>query len=47
MRVLYHPNKENVVEDAFSRLFIGSVAHIKDDKKKLVRDVRRLSQLDI
>ena len=41
--VLYHPGKANVGADALSRLLMGSVAHIEDDKKELVRDVHRLS----
>lgn len=31
MSVHYHPNEENMVENALSRLSIGSVAHIDDD----------------
>ncbi|WMV29802.1 hypothetical protein MTR67_023187 [Solanum verrucosum] len=47
MSVLYHPNKENVVADALSRLSIASVAHIKDRKKDLFQDVHRLVGLDV
>ncbi|WMV49802.1 hypothetical protein MTR67_043187, partial [Solanum verrucosum] len=32
MSVLYHPKKANMVADALSRLSMGSVAHIEDDK---------------
>ncbi|WMV58603.1 hypothetical protein MTR67_051988 [Solanum verrucosum] len=39
MSVLYHPDKTNVVADALGRLSIGSVAHIEDENKELVRDV--------
>ncbi|WMV41422.1 hypothetical protein MTR67_034807 [Solanum verrucosum] len=45
MRFLYHPRKANVVADALSRLSMGSVAHIEDDKKELVQDVHRLVRL--
>ena len=31
--VHYHPGKENVVADALSRLYIGSVAHVEEEKK--------------
>ena len=31
--VLYHPGKENVVSYALSRMSMGSVAHVPDDKK--------------
>ena len=32
MSVLYHPKKANVVADAFSRVSIGSLTHVVDDK---------------
>ncbi|WMV09041.1 hypothetical protein MTR67_002426 [Solanum verrucosum] len=35
MIVLYHPVMANVVADALSRLYMGSVAHIDDDRKEL------------
>ena len=47
MRVLYHPGKPNVVTDALSRLTMGSVADVEDEKKKLVRDVHRLARLGV
>ena len=37
----------NVVEDALSLLSIGSVAHVKKDKRELICDVHRLSQLRV
>ncbi|WMV09384.1 hypothetical protein MTR67_002769 [Solanum verrucosum] len=37
----------NVVADALSRLSMGSVAHIDDDKKELVREVHRLAHLGV
>ncbi|KAH0765186.1 hypothetical protein KY285_001057 [Solanum tuberosum] len=43
MSFLYHPGKTNVVADALSRLSMGSVAHIEEDKKIFVRDVHRFS----
>ncbi|WMV25188.1 hypothetical protein MTR67_018573 [Solanum verrucosum] len=43
MSVLYHSGKVNVVADALSRLSMGIVAHVEDDKKELVRDVHRLA----
>ncbi|WMV08774.1 hypothetical protein MTR67_002159, partial [Solanum verrucosum] len=45
--VLYHHKKANVVADALSRLSMGSVAHIEDKKKELVRDVHRLARLGV
>ncbi|WMV30001.1 hypothetical protein MTR67_023386, partial [Solanum verrucosum] len=47
MSVLYHPNKANVVADALSRLSIGRVAHIQEEKKEVVRDVHRLARLGV
>ncbi|WMV25524.1 hypothetical protein MTR67_018909 [Solanum verrucosum] len=47
MSVLYHPDKANLVVDVFSCLSMGSVAHIKNGKKELVRDVHRLVRLGV
>ena len=47
MSVLYHPGKANVVADALSRVSMGSVAHIEDDKKELLRDVHRFAHLGV
>ena len=43
MSVHYHPRKANVVADALSRLYIGSVAHVGEKIKDLVKDVHRLA----
>uniref|UniRef100_M1BW27 Gag-pol polyprotein n=1 Tax=Solanum tuberosum TaxID=4113 RepID=M1BW27_SOLTU len=47
MSFLYHPDKANIVVDALSRLSMGSVAHVEDEKKELVCDVHRLAQLGV
>jgi len=47
MSVLYQPDKVNVMADAISWLAIGSVAHIEEDKKELVRNVHRLARLGV
>ncbi|WMV33705.1 hypothetical protein MTR67_027090 [Solanum verrucosum] len=47
VNVLYHPDKANVVADALSRLSMGSVAHVDDESKELVRDVHRLARLGV
>ena len=43
----YHPGKANVVADALSRLSIGSVAHVEEERKELVKDAHRISRLGI
>ena len=45
--VLYYPDKSNIVADALSRMSMGSVAHVPDDKKELVNEVNRLSWLGV
>ncbi|KAH0652788.1 hypothetical protein KY289_030466 [Solanum tuberosum] len=45
--VLYHPGKANVVADALSRLSMGSVAHIEEEKKELVQNIHRLARLGV
>lgn len=45
--VLYHLEKENMVIDALSRKFMNSITHVKDERKRLVRDVHRLTHFDM
>ena len=47
MSVHYHPGKENVVADAFSRLSMGSVAHVEEKIKDLVKHGHRLARLGV
>ena len=47
MSVLYHPHKANVVADALSRVYMGSVGHVNDDKKEIVKNVHRLACLGV
>ena len=42
MSVLYHLGKTNVVVDALSRVFMGSV-NVVGDMKDLVKEVHRLA----
>ena len=42
----YHQGKSNVVADSLSQLSMGSVSHIDDEKKKLVKEVHQLARLD-
>ena len=43
----YHLGKVNVVADALSRLSMGSVAHVEEMRKEVVKDVHRLSHLGV
>ena len=47
INVLCHPDKANVVVDALSRMTMGSISHIEEDKKDLVRDVQMLDRLGV
>ncbi|XP_027767790.1 uncharacterized protein LOC114074070 [Solanum pennellii] len=47
MSVLYHPGKANVVADALSRLSMGSVSHVDEAKRGLVKEVHRLARLGV
>ena len=45
MSVHYHPGKANVVADALSILSMGTVAHVEEKRKELVKDVHKLAHL--
>ncbi|KAH0650287.1 hypothetical protein KY284_030199 [Solanum tuberosum] len=47
MSMDYYPGKANVVEDALSRLSMGSVAHVEEEIKELAKDVHRLARLGV
>ena len=47
MSVHYHPGKENAVAYALSRLYMGSVAHVEEERKELVKDVHSLARLGV
>ena len=47
MSVHYHPEKANVVADALIRLSMRNIAHVKDKRKELVKDVHRLARLGV
>ena len=47
MSVHYLPGNANVVDDALSRLIMGSTDHVDDGKKELVKDVHILSRLGV
>ena len=39
MSVHYHPSKANRIPNALSRLSMGSVAHVEEERKENVKDV--------
>ena len=47
MSVNYHSCRENLVADTLSRLSMGSVAHVDEEMKELVKDVHRLACLGV
>ena len=47
MSVIYIPGNANVVADAFNRMTMGSVSHVKEEKEELVKDVNRLAHLGV
>ena len=47
MSVLYHSSKANVVADALIHITMGSVFHVKECKKDLVKDVHILARLGV
>ena len=47
INVNYHPDKANVVANALSILSMGSVAHVEEERKDLVKDVHGLDRLGV
>ncbi|KAH0669484.1 hypothetical protein KY285_023648 [Solanum tuberosum] len=45
MNMFCHLGKANVVVDALRKLFMGSVAHVEEEKNELEKDVHRLARL--
>ncbi|KAF3652469.1 putative uroporphyrinogen decarboxylase, chloroplastic-like [Capsicum annuum] len=43
----YDASRANVVVDAFSRLYMGNVSHVENDKKNLVQKVYQLTRLGV
>ena len=43
----YHPGKSNVVANALTKLSMGSISHIDDEKKELVKEVHQLARLGV
>ena len=47
MSVHYHPGKEIVVAHALSRLSMGSIVHVEEERNELVMDVDMLALLGV
>ncbi|PHT45827.1 hypothetical protein CQW23_14985 [Capsicum baccatum] len=47
MSIPYHLGKANIVADALSRFSMGSVAYVKNGKKKLVQEVHQIARLGV
>lgn len=47
MSVLNHSSRANIVADALCRFFMGSMAHVQNDKKRRVQEVHQLNKLGI
>ena len=45
MSVFYHPDKANVVAYALSQMAIGSVSHVDEVNKEIMKDVHRMARL--
>ena len=47
MNALYYPSKDNVLVDALSRIPIGILAHVEEERKELEKYVHQLAQLGV
>ena len=47
MSILYHPGKANVVDDALTRLSMGSTSYVDEGKRELEKDVHKLARLRV
>ncbi|XP_075095211.1 uncharacterized protein LOC142173505 [Nicotiana tabacum] len=45
--ILYHPGKANIVADALNRRSMGSLAHVKADKRTMMKEVHHLASLRV
>lgn len=43
MSKLYHLEKDNVIMDSLSRMDMGSMTYVGDDKRELVKEIHRLA----
>ena len=47
MSVHYPPGKPYVIGNAFSILSMGSVSHVEEERKEIMKDVHRLTRLGV
>ena len=47
MSLHHNPGKANVIADALSRLSMGTVAHVAEQRKEIVKDVHKFARLGI
>ena len=40
--IQYHPDKVNVIADALSKKYMGSLAHIHEMRRPLIKELHRL-----
>ena len=47
MSVLFHLDKANMVADALNHMTMGSLSHVEEEKKELMKDVHILDRLGV
>lgn len=47
MSLHYHLGKANVVANALNKLSMGSLSHVEKEKREMVKDIHRLSNLGV
>ena len=45
--ILYHPGKDNTMANVLSRVSMGSVSHVDNSKKDIVKEVHRFSYFGV
>ena len=43
----YHPCKANIVFYSLSKLSMGSITHVEEERKELVKDVHIFAHLEV
>ena len=47
MSLHYHLGKAIIVVDALSRLSMGNLAHVEEERRELVKDIHHLANLGV